>query len=128
MMLQDSGERTQFESGAMRDPGGEDKPRLELISPFFLKRLGVHLANGAKKYTDRNWEKGIPMDRCVAGALRHLNQYRAGEDDEDHLVAAAFGVMCLIHFEEMILRGILPESLNDLPRYTGDGNQTPEVG
>ena len=118
-MIKDSGERQGFDTGAQRDTA-TGKPRLELISPIFLNRLGAHLGAGAEKYDARNWEKGIPLDRSMASLLRHLNQYREGLRDEDHLAAAACNIMFLIHTEEMARRGVLPASLMNMPSYVPD--------
>lgn len=110
--VKDSGKREDFPSGAVRDTQ-DGKPRPDLISPFFLIRLGQHLSLGALKYSAWNWEKGISMARCLASAQRHLLQFAMGMRDEDHLSAVAFNVMCIIHFEETG-RG----ELDDLVRFT----------
>ncbi len=114
--LKDSGTRQEFATGAVRDTA-TGKPRLELISPIFNNRLAAWLVAGAAKYADRNWEQGIPMDRTMASLLRHINAYREGLRDEDHLAAAACNVMFLIHTEEMVARGLLPKELADIPSY-----------
>ena len=62
-IIKDSGNRERFATGAVRDTAN-DKPRPDLISPFFLMRLGEHLRKGANKYTEWNWAKGIPSSRC----------------------------------------------------------------
>jgi hypothetical protein len=85
--------------------------------PMVDMRLSRHFAKGAAKYAERNWEKGIPEDRYVAAAKRHMNQWLMGEDDEDHLIAWLWNVYCLVATEEMIERGILPQSLRNLPDY-----------
>lgn len=104
--MKDSGERENFESGAVRDRR-DGKGRFDLISPFALKRLALVYEKGAKKYADRNWEKGIPASRCLDSALRHLNQYLAGHKDEDHLAQCAFNIFAVMHFEE-----VLPEMID----------------
>lgn len=115
--MHDSGKRQGFKTGAVRDTA-EGKCRPELISPIFIRRLAAHLAAGAAKYSARNWEKGIPLDRSMASLLRHANEHREGDRSEDHLAAIACNIMFLIHTEEMIERGLLPAELNDLPVYT----------
>lgn len=114
--LKDSGNRDSFETGAVRDVGTE-KGAYELISPIFLRRLAIHLERGAKKYDPRNWEKGMPMGRTMQSLLRHAFQYLAGDRTEDHLGAIACNIQFLIHYEEAIASGLLPEKLNDLPDY-----------
>ena len=115
--MQDSGKREKFTSGAVRDTD-EGKPRPDLISPFATEKLADWLRLGAEKYAPRNWERGLPLSRCLASALRHLMKYQQGvRDGEDNLTAAFCNLMFMLHTTEMIERGVLPESLNDLPQY-----------
>lgn len=107
--MKDSGAREQHKGGAVRDVR-TGKGRYDLISPIALRRLAGVLERGSNKYSDRNWEKGIPMGRCMDSALRHLNQYLEGARDEDHLGQAMWNVMVMIHFEET------RPDLNDLPQ------------
>ena len=116
--MSDSGKRQSFGEGmAIRDTA-DDKPRPDLISPFAEERQGHWLLMGAKKYAERNWEKGMPFSRCVASLKRHVMKYQQGKRDEDHLAAIMFNAMALIHYEEMIERGLLPVELNDMPKYS----------
>jgi hypothetical protein len=112
-----TGERT-FDSGAQRDPN-EDKGRYDLLSPLFLQRLAKHTQKGGQVRGDRNWETGMPMDAVLDSAIRHLFNYLEGDRSEDHLAAAAWNIMNLIHTEVQIERGNLPKSLSEgLPDYT----------
>lgn len=88
-----------------------------LLSPIAQRRLAAHSQKGAIKYSERNWEKGIPLSSFFDSACRHLNQYLEGDDSEDHLAAAFWNIQGLIHTEEMIRRGLLPKELDDLPNY-----------
>ncbi len=114
--VKDGGERTNFETGATREITN-NKGRFDLISPIFLIRLAKHYQNGAKKYSERNWEKGLPLNSYIDSALRHLITYLEGCREEDHLAAAAWNIACLIHTEEMIKRSKLSSDLNNLPTY-----------
>jgi hypothetical protein len=114
--MHDSGERQQFTTGAVRDTAG-DKPRIDLISPFAKRRLGEWLRKGASKYSERNWEKGMPISRVLASLERHLTAYEAGENDEDHMAAVMCNAMFVLHYEEMIQRGVLPAELDDRLGY-----------
>lgn len=124
--VEDSGARQTYSTGAVRDTA-ENKPRPDLISPFFMERLGVHLRKGAAKYSEWNWAKGIPSSRCYESALRHLMQFAQGMTNEDHLSAAAFNIMVIIHNQEVQRRDVAmlpPDSreLCDMPRfYTPSG-------
>jgi hypothetical protein len=115
--MKDGGKRQSFGKGrAIRDTAA-DKPRPDLISPFAEERQGNWLRMGAEKYAERNWENGMPFSRCVASLRRHAMRFQQGLHDEDHLAAIMFNAMALIHYEEMIERGVLPASLNDMPNY-----------
>jgi hypothetical protein len=108
----------EFESGAKRDPN-TSKGRYDLLSPLFLKRLALHTQKGGQIRGDRDWETGMPMDAVLDSAIRHLFNFLEGDRSEDHLAAAAWNVMNLIHVEEQIERGNLPKELaNGLPDYT----------
>lgn len=120
-VVKDSGNRESFFSGAVRDTA-DDKPRPDLISPFFLTRLGEHLRKGAVKYSEWNWARGIPSSRCYASCMRHLMAFAMGQRDEDHLAAAAFNIMAMIHNEEVEGKFRLVESnpekqLSDMPKF-----------
>jgi hypothetical protein len=116
--VKDSGQREEFPTGSKRD-SREGKGRYDLLSPLALSRLAKHFENGAAKYGDRNWEKGQPQARYLDSAIRHLFNYLEGRRDEDHLSAAAWNVLAMVHQEEAISRGVLsPELLNGLPDYT----------
>jgi len=114
--MEDSGKRTEFSTGAVRD-SSDDKPRPDLISPYAQWRKGLWLAEGAKKYKERNWEKGMKFSRCIASIFRHLLEYMMGKRNEDHLAAIAVNAEFLMHYEAMIEKGLLPKSLDDMPRY-----------
>lgn len=115
-IVRDSGEHSHFTSGCRRD-SRKGKGRFDLLSVFALERDAHLLEKGATKYDARNWEKGMPFSRCLDSAIRHIVQYIQGDRVEDHLAAARFNLACIMHYEEMILREILPPELSDLPIY-----------
>ena len=119
-VVKDSGKRTNFDSGAVRDLR-IDRGRFDLISPIFMKRLAIVCERGGKKYTDRNWEKGMPLMQFMDSAERHINDYKEGKRIEDHIVHAAWNLMCFCHTMEMIERGLLPKKLDDRPDYVKGG-------
>ena len=97
--IKDSGERTQFQSGAVRDMH-EGKGRFDLLPMCVLLRLARHYENGCIKYGDRNWEKGIPCHSFADSAMRHLVKYMDGQTNEDHLIAAIWNLCGLAWTEE----------------------------
>ena len=110
--LKDSGDRTEFPSGAVRDLS-ENKGDMASIPWESILRLSRHYEKGAKKYKRWNFRAGIPLSSYIDSACRHLAKYQCGCDDEDHLSAAAFNVLGAMLVEE-----IQPE-LIDLPMREG---------
>lgn len=129
--LVDSGERTIFDGGAMREIV-EGKGRCDLLPLGVINRLlssyfgeeevlrhiddyichgdpeslycaiytfiekycvdpytaildlAKHYADGAKKYADRNWEKGLPLHSFIDSGVRHYLKFLRGDTDEPH--------------------------------------------
>lgn len=100
----------EYGNGARRSVS-TGKGRFDLISPLALRRLAQVYERGASQKGDRNWENGFPFSRALDSAIRHINQYREGYRDEDHLAQAAWNLFAALHFEE-----VKPE-FNDLPVY-----------
>lgn len=99
--INDGGERISYGDGnAIREPT-TGKGRYDLISPFGIDRIAKWYELGAKKYADRNWEKGMPFSRYVDSAKRHLNKYVMGMEDEDHLAAACWNIIAIMHHQEL---------------------------
>lgn len=140
----DSGDRTQFESGAVRDmragKGRCDLMPLDVVAEltsrdedeydslfwfihrfqetddvgylyrslewFYNKRgwdvftmlleVSIHFEDGAKKYGDNNWRKGIPVKVFLDSALRHYIKFLRGDKDEPHDRAVCWNLMCAI--------------------------------
>lgn len=63
-------------SPLLRPLGGRkddaDKDRMELIPPEVPFALARVLTFGAKKYSDRNWERGMGWGRVFGALMRHL--------------------------------------------------------
>lgn len=100
-MIKDSGDRTEFNTGAVRDMQGGKGDMLSLPMDALL-RLSILYQEGAKKYGRFNYLKGIPLSSFLDSAERHLAKYIAGWDDEDHLAAAAFNILGALQMEETL--------------------------
>ena len=140
----DSGERTEFETGAVRDmrkgkgrcdllpldvvalyiEDDLDKPDIILWSiaqfqktgsPSYLysalkefERIGfgdphtlvletaIHFEEGALKYGEHNWQRGIPVKCYVDSAVRHYLKFLRGDKDEPHDRAFVWNLLCCI--------------------------------
>lgn len=80
-----------------------DKERFDLIPARPLLELARVYTMGAKKYDDRNWEKGIKWGRIFAAIMRHLWKFWRGEDIDDesglpHVVHAAWGCFTILEY------------------------------
>lgn len=98
-MIKDSGDRTAFETGAVRDMH-QGKGRYDLIPWEAVHELAMHCEQGALKYGERNVEKGIPIHSLIDSATRHISCYLRGMDDEPHLRAALWNIAFAIWMEK----------------------------
>lgn len=114
--LNDNGVHNKMKSGALRETN-EGKGRFDLMSPYALLRVARIHEKGSKKYSPRNWEKGMRFSLFVDAAFRHIIKYMMGMTDEDHLAQAVWNLDCLLHFEALIEFGVASKELNDLPWY-----------
>lgn len=95
-----------------------DKLRMDLIPPEAVEALAQVLTFGAKKYADRNWEKGIKWGRVFGAAMRHLWAWWRGDslDKEtgySHLWHALTCIAFLLTYEARKM-----ETFDDRPGTT----------
>ena len=146
-MIKDSGDRTLFESGAVRDlrvgkgrcdllpldvvcgyldsvedtlshetvkvleniyffKEDADVRHLEDALEYFVRLSGwqnhntmllevaVQFEEGAAKYGDSNWQKGIPVRCYIDSAIRHYLKWCRGDNDEPHDRAFCWNILC----------------------------------
>lgn len=58
--------------------------------------VAIHFEEGAKKYGESNWQKGIPVKRYIDSAVRHYLKFLRGDKDEPHDRAFCWNIMCAI--------------------------------
>ncbi|MFA5161170.1 MAG: dATP/dGTP diphosphohydrolase domain-containing protein [Elusimicrobiales bacterium] len=80
------------------------KPRLELLPGDALAEVAKVLTLGAKKYGDRNWERGIAYSRVFGAHQRHALSWFAREtrDPEtglSHIAHCAANALFLLSYE-----------------------------
>jgi len=63
--------------------------------PKALLELSKHFEQGAIKYGERNWEKGLPEYCYIDSAVRHYLKWMDGQDDEPHDRAVIWNLICL---------------------------------
>ncbi len=109
-MIKDTGDRTPMgDTGFVRDAHA-GKGRMDLLPWHAVLELSQLCEEGALKYGERNIDKGAPLHSLLDSGARHLAKYIAGEQDEDHLRAAAWNIMWALE-----QRTTHPEC-NDMPR------------
>lgn len=79
-----------------------------------LLDVSVLYEEGAKKYEERNWEKGIPLHCYIDSGVRHYLKFRRGDDDERHDRAFVWNILGAIWTQQN-----KPEMI-DLPFKGGD--------
>ena len=86
--------------------GGEKGTKLQrydLIPALPLRLLAEHYGVGARKYADRNWERGYEWSKSFAALNRHLWQFWNGENNDaetgsPHIIAVAWHAFALAEF------------------------------
>lgn len=58
--------------------------------------VAKHFEDGAKKYGEYNWQKGIPVHCYIDSALRHYLKFIRGDGDEPHDRAFVWNILCCI--------------------------------
>lgn len=76
-----------------------------------LLEVSKHYEDGAKKYDERNWEKGIPAHCYIDSGIRHLLKWFDGWDDEPHDRAFLWNMFGLLWTIQNI------QECNDLPYF-----------
>lgn len=103
-------------SQGRKDDG--EKLRYDLIPIGPLAEVAHVYTQGAKKYSDRNWEKGLQYSRVYGALLRHIFAWWGGEQRHEasmhHLASAAWAALALLEYERTH-----PE-LDDRPHVRSD--------
>jgi hypothetical protein len=69
------------ETGAMREAIGV--PYFRQLPLEALAAGAAALEYGAKKYDNRNWEKGLPYQQMIDSLKRHIEDFERGRDYDD---------------------------------------------
>jgi len=98
----------------MKTPGakGAKLARFDLLPWGILSELAEHYGRGARKYEDRNWERGYKWSLSFAALHRHLAAFWNRDDIDDdpalyvegeahvarHIIAVVWHACCLAYF------------------------------
>lgn len=72
----------------------KDKP-YDRWSTMFLE-VAIHFEEGAEKYGENNWKKGLPIKCYINSAVRHFLKWFRGDTDEPHDRAFCWNIICAI--------------------------------
>ena len=59
-----------------------------------LLEVAKHFEDGAKKYGEHNWQKGLPVRCYINSAIRHYLKWLRGDKDEPHDRAFCWNIIC----------------------------------
>lgn len=74
--------------------GKKESPRHYVANGLLL--ISKQFEDGALKYAERNWERGLPLKCYIDSSIRHILKYIGGWEDEPHLLACAWNVICAL--------------------------------
>ncbi len=114
--LPDSGMRSQFATGAVRD-AMQGKGLPSMIPPCAIRAMAKRFEDGASKYGALNFTKGIPLSRFHDSIMRHLLAWSEGDTTEAHDGAVLWNMAVAMWTLQEIRAGRLPSELNDLPYW-----------
>ena len=84
------------------------------------RKVGIHYANGAKKYKKNNWRKGQFVSRYFDSAMRHLWAEQDKKVDEDHSAALLWNLIAIVQTKIDVEKEILSKDLDDFPYLIND--------
>lgn len=70
-----------------------------------MLEVAVHFEQGAKKYGENNWRKGLPVSCYIDSAVRHYLKFLRGDTDERHDRAFVWNILCCIWTVKHIEKG-----------------------
>lgn len=101
---------------------GKTKPDRDAIfnqraATMFLE-VAKHFEEGAKKYGENNWQKGLPAKCYIDSAVRHYLKWLRGDKDEPHDRAFVWNLLCCIWEVDFSPRAKERENVPDVKSYT----------
>lgn len=79
---------------AYSDPDSADSLQACIINNVL--QVAIHFEEGAEKYGEGNWKKGLPAQCYIDSAVRHYLKWLRGDTDERHDRAFLWNLMCCI--------------------------------
>ena len=105
-------------SGAQREALGV--PYMKQLPLEALAVGATALEYGAKKYADRNWEKGLPWQQMIDSLKRHIDDFERGHDYDNGPDGSGLPHICMIMAGAMMLS-------TSVVRKIGEDDRMPAV-
>lgn len=112
-ILNDTGRRRVFETGAQRD-AGVGKGYFHCLPYVAIEALAKLYEAGAIKYGRDNWKLGIPLNCYLDAMLRHALKLAEARVDEDHAAAVMWNAAGFIWTANEVRAGRLPSHLDNI--------------
>ena len=100
-----------------------DDVRNQRLCSMYLD-VAKHFEEGAKKYGENNWQKGIPVHCYIDSAVRHYLKWLRGDKDEPHDRAFVWNLMCCIWEVDYRNAEIVKNTIDVIREYGKDGTCT----
>lgn len=114
-------------TGAVREALGV--PYTRHLPLEALAAAAASLEYGATKYSDRNWENGLPWQQMIDSLKRHLEDFERGQDYDDGQGGSGLHQVCMIMACAMMLSTSVIRKIGDddrLPPPIGDAKSAKE--
>ena len=107
-------------SGAMREALGV--PYFRQVPLEAVAAGATSLEYGAKKYADRNWEKGLPWQQMIDSLKRHIDDFERRSDYDDGPDGSGLHQVCMIMASAMMLSASVIRKVGDDDRMQAPGD------
>lgn len=112
-MINPEADKQVYQTGAARSDA-TGRGRFDLIPYEAMLAYAQRLEYGVSKgFKAANWEKGLPLSRCLSSMRRHSSQVNY-DFSEDHIGAVLFNAGAFATIVARIEAGLLPKELDDI--------------
>lgn len=85
-----------FEFSAYPETQKWDYATPRATTAHMLLETAIHFEEGAEKYGENNWQKGLPVKSFINSSVRHYLKWLRGDDDERHDRAFCWNILCAL--------------------------------
>jgi hypothetical protein len=105
----------------MNHPESKSGAQREALSIPYLRQVPLEalaagaasLEYGALKYSNRNWEKGLPWQQMIDSLKRHIDDFERGKDYDDGEDGSGLPQICMIMASAMMLTASVMRNIGE---------------